>query len=218
MQKIKFIFLILITISANVFSQQLTFQEKLVFDDVVYITPKGSSKKIISKWTSPIIYQIKGDAPEAFVKEVDTTFSEFRKLTGLNIKKTTTDDEANFIIQVEMELHSKNIKTPGGGYMNYMGNFKHEANGKQEITRVENTIVILKRYSKSDVKYALKRMVLKSLGFFKKSEEREVSLFFSRTNSAIKIDKFDQNIIKFLYGNFVKPGMTKEEIDWHLNY
>ncbi|TCC93988.1 DUF2927 domain-containing protein [Pedobacter frigiditerrae] len=203
----------LLLIGLSSFSQTINYSEKLVFDDVAYITSPINGKKVISKWAGPIRYQINNSPSEFITKEIDTTFSEIKKLTSLDIKKAVSNEEANLIINLGKEDKAKNISTPSGSVMKYNGNFNHKTNDKLEIIKVENLFIVADSETKADIKYSLKRMILKSFGFFRKSEEAPYSLFYAQRNNAIKIDKFDGHIISFFYSSFVKAGMEKDQLD-----
>lgn len=208
----------LLLMGLSSFSQTISYPEKLVFDDVAYIISPITGKKVISKWAGPIRYQVNNSPSDFVTKEIDTTFSEIKRLTSLDIKKAVNNEEANLIINIGKEDKTKNLATPHGGIMKYNGNFSHKTNDKLEIIRVENLFVIADNETKVEVKYNLKRVILKSFGFFRKSEEGPYSLFYAQRNNSVKIDKFDGHIISFFYASFIKAGMEKDQVDKLLGF
>jgi hypothetical protein len=210
--KIKLLISCILLLGLNAYAQNLSVEEKGVFDDIAYITgPTG--KPTIRKWVMPIRYQVKGEKTEAIIKEVDGIFNQLAELTALDIKSATNDSEANFIIEIGKEDMSKNMNTPGGGTMKYMGNTDHKNNENSEIISVNNLYIVTGNKTKGDVRYDLVRLILKSMGFFKRSEILPYSVFYSRTNNALKISSSDAKIIKVFYAKEIKPGMTKDEVN-----
>jgi hypothetical protein len=196
----------------NAFSQKLTEKEKIVFDDIAYKRMQAGNYEVILKWAIPIRYQILGDAPEYIVKEIDTTFRQLSALTKLDIKKTTDNDEANFLICIgakDLSLLSKNLLK----YVNSFGGHYYRTNKNSEVTRVECLVMPEKYNSKADVRHLLKKNLVKCIGFFKTSGAAPSSLFYNASNGKLKIDEFDSHIISTLYNSEIKPGMEKEQVD-----
>lgn len=212
MLKIRLTLSLLLLLSIGAFAQTLTSEEKAVFDDIVYHRRQSGEYAIISKWVIPIRYKIYGEVDTWLLKEIDSTFSQLQKLTGLNIAKTTNDDEVNFIFVIgDKDTHrlSPNMQK----YLYTYGGSQYRTNKGFEITRVENVVMPDKYKFKQDVRYAVKKHLVKSMGFFKTSELAPYSLFYNKSNSKLKIDAFDSHIINTLYRADVKPGMTKDEVD-----
>lgn len=203
---------LLLLFSITVVGQQLTEKEKAVFDEIAYKRMQAGNYEVILKWVVPIRYKIYGNAPEYAVKEVDTTMAQLRLLTRLDIKKTTDDDEVNFLICIGAEglgQLSKNMlkyaNGPGGNY--------YRTNKNSEVIRVECLAMPEKYPGKADLRHALKKNLVKCMGFFKSSGAAPSSLFYSANNAKLKIDEFDAHIISTFYHPKIKPGMTIEEVD-----
>jgi hypothetical protein len=206
--KIKLLFGCILLFGLNSFAQQLTAEEKKVFDDITYIIGRNG-KPVIMKWVSPIRYEITGEKADYLVKDAEAIFSKLAELTSLDIKKATDDDEANFIIDLGKDDPSRDF----GYYLRYMGNSMPKPNEKYEIIEARMNFVVSIALSKVDRRYVFIRMILKSMGFLKKSYELENSLFYSRENNTLKIEKSDAKIIQLLYAKEIKPGMTKDEVN-----
>lgn len=192
----------------NVKAQAITIEEKKVFDDIAYVSGQGG-KPAIMKWVSPIRYQISGENADFLIKEADVIFAKLAEITSLDIKKATDGEEANFIINLEKDDPSKDINY----YLRYLGNAMPKCNENLEIESANMDFVVSMAFTKVDRKYVFIRMILKCMGFTKKSYEIESSLFYVRTNNALKIDKSDAKIIKLFYAKEIKPGMTKPEVN-----
>jgi hypothetical protein len=207
--KIKIFISCLLFFSLNSHAQILTPEEKTIFDDVAYI-PRPSGKPTILKWASPIRYRITGEQTDYLLKDANEILNQIASLTGLDIKMATTDEEANFIVELKKEDQKNKM---GYGFV-YTGNFKHKENEKSEIIRIENSFVVLTSVEKTNVRYLFIRMILKSIGFFNKSNENQYSIFYDRRNNTLKIGKSDAKIVKFFYSPEVKPGMTRAQVDY----
>jgi hypothetical protein len=149
----------LILVSISALAQKLTDKEKIAFDDIAYSRVQPGSYEVIIKWVIPVRYKIYG-SPEAYVlKEIDTTMAQIKKLTALDIEKTTDDDDANFIIVVgkadkDLEMLSNDMAK----YLNAYGGYIYKPNAKGEIIRAEN-LFVPESYAgnRSDVRFAIKR-------------------------------------------------------------
>lgn len=212
MLKIKFTLVLLLLLKVGAFAQKLTEAEKYVFDDIAYHRRQAGEYAVISKWVIPIKYKVYGEVDNKLMKEIDSTFSHLQRLTQLDIAKTDNDAEANFIFvfgQSEVQVLSKNMLK----YLNTYGGTQYRTNKNFEITRVENVVNPDKYRFKQDAKLAVRKHIVKSMGFFKTTDLAPSSLFFVKNNGKNKIDAFDSHIITTLYRVDIKPGMTKEEVD-----
>lgn len=212
MLKIKFTLALLCLLNLGAFAQKLTDAEKYVFDDIAYHRRQNGEYAVISKWVVPIRYKIYGNVDNKLMKEIDSTFSHIKRLTQLDIAKTENDADANFIFvfgQTDAQVLSKNMLK----YLNTTGGTQYRTNKMFEITRVENVINPEKYTFKQDARFAVKKHIVKSMGFFKSTDLAPYSLFFVKSNNKSKIDDFDSHIITTLYRTDIKPGMTQEEVN-----
>ncbi len=208
------LFILLILISTKVFSQDLPPKEKAVFDEIAYHRIKIGEYEKIHKWVIPIYYKIVGDSSKYIVEEIDSTFSQLRKLTKLDIRKSNDDDEVNFVINLssngEMPPSLSSILKK---YMDSYGGYTYRANKNSELYRMESLFVLSKYSNKADVRHAVKKGIIRGMGFFKRSKNAPNSLFYNAGNRKLKLDDFDSAIIAAFYGEKIKAGMTKDEVD-----
>jgi len=212
MLKIKIIACLVFCVGFNAFAQNLTPKEKAVFDDIAYKRMQVGNYEVINKWAVPIRYQVFGDVPDYLLKEIDSTFNQIKALTALDIKRTTDNDEANFLIVLgtkDINMLSKNMLK----YLNTFGGHYYRTNKKSEIIRVECFLNAEKYSNRMDIRAALKKNLIKCIGFFKTTDSAPSSLFYSASNTKLKIDAFDSHIISAMYLPTIKAGMTKEEVD-----
>lgn len=207
------VFLFFISIGI-VFGQTLAPKEKLVFDDIAYHRIKVGEYEKIKKWVVPIRYKVIGDSSKYIINEIDTTFSQLRRLTNLDIQKSKDDDEVNFIIALSTapEVLAA-MSNDFGKFSNGYGGYFYRANKKSEIYMLESLFVLEKHKSKADARYAVRRGIIRGMGFFKQSERAPSSIFYNSANQKLKFEAFDSAIITALYNENIKPGMTKEEVD-----
>jgi hypothetical protein len=212
MQKIALLFYFIL-FTVNAFAQKLTSDEKLVFDAIVFDRAKIGDYEKIQKWIVPINYKIYGDTSAYLVKEVDSNFNQLRKLTSLVIKRTYNDSEANFIIVFGKDPNFFEAYTMNGQPLTSAGNYRKRVNKNGEIYWAQNLINTDRYGSRAVVKNAIKRQMLRVLGFLKTSESIYNSLFSSAPNIKNKFDDFDSHIVSTLYLPALKPGMTRDEVE-----
>jgi hypothetical protein len=196
---------------------KLTSEEKAVFEDVVYNRLKAGEYETIQKWVIPIRYKIYGDTSAYLIKEVDSAFSLIKKLTSLDIKRTTDEDEANFRFVFSDDPEFFKDYTLNKQPLESPGNYRKRGNAKGEIFQAVNLINTKLYGPRQVIKSAIKRLILKNMGFSKTSDRVPYSLFSTGTNLKIKIDDFDAHIISTLYLPILKAGMARDEVDKILN-
>jgi hypothetical protein len=212
MKKIVLLLFFTLFISKSSFSQKITAEAKLVFDVVAFDRTKIGEYEKIQKWVVPIRYKIYGDTSAYLVKEVDSNFSYIRKLTALDIKRTYNDDEANFMIVFGKTPNFFEAYTMNKMPLNSPGNYRKRVNKNGEIYWAQNLFNIEAYGSKAIVKNAIKRQLIKVLGF-QKTIAISNSFFSTAPNLKNKFDNFDSHIISTLYLPALKAGMTKDEVD-----
>ena len=212
MLKLKFISFLLLISSLNSFAQKLTEDEKTIFDEVVYKRKKVGDYETLVKWTKPIRYKIYGDTSEYLVKEVDSFFNTIRKLTSLDIKKATNSSEENYEVVFGKKPEDFIPYTLLNKPLNSPGSYRVKLTKGIEINFGQSLINTKKYGSRLNIKNAVKRTIIKTLGFSNNSKLAPRSVF-TNLNHTIKLDDFDSHIISALYNPAIKPGMTKDEVD-----
>ena len=213
MLKLKFVLLLLFTISIDTYAQKLTPEEKFIFNEVAFTRKQAGDYELIHKWVTPIKYKIYGDADKYILKEIDSTFSQIQRLTKLDISKTDNDDEVNYIIVVgKNEADHARLSKGFQKYLNGYGATLFRSNKQFEITKAETLLIDDKYTDKAAVKSSIIKNIVKSLGFFQKTKILTTSVFYEKNNRITKIDAFDSHIIAKLYSPLIKPGMDKDQV------
>jgi hypothetical protein len=212
--KLKVITFFLLVVGINSFAQKLNPKEKTVFDDIAYTKLNTGPNAVVLKWVMPIRYKIYGDSTEYILKEIDTTFKQLRKLTQLDIQQTNDDDEANFILVFGKQEKDLQLLSPDSEkYRTAYGSFYFRSNNKSEIFRAESLFSVENYNYKADIRTAIKRNIIKSLGFLNSTQHAPNSLFYASFNNKLKIDDFDGHIITTFYLPTIKAGMDKTAVD-----
>ncbi|RZL50491.1 MAG: DUF2927 domain-containing protein [Pedobacter sp.] len=212
MLKLKLILFLLLIISLNSFAQKLTDNEKAVFDELVYKRKKPGDYETLTKWTKPIRYKIYGDTSAYLVKEVDSLFNLIKKITVLDIQKAAPNDEENFILVFGTKPDDFKEHTSNKMPLESAALYRRRVSSKSEIEWGQSLINIKKFADRSSIKTAIKKNVIKSMGFPNDSKLAPNSIFSTKSRSP-KVEDFDIHIIAALYNPAIKPGMTKDEVD-----
>ncbi|TCC93987.1 DUF2927 domain-containing protein [Pedobacter frigiditerrae] len=211
--KLKSIILLLIAIGTDTYAQKLTSEEKFIFNEVAFTRKQAGDYELIHKWVAPIKYKVYGNADNYILKEIDSTFSQVKRLTNLDISKTTNDDEVNYIIVVgKKEVDQARLSKGFQKYLNGYGATLFRSNNKSEITKAETLLLDDNYTDKAAVKSSVIKNIVKSLGFFQKTKILTTSVFYEKNNRITKIDAFDSHIISKLYSPLIKPGMDKDQV------
>ncbi|WP_316770669.1 DUF2927 domain-containing protein [Pedobacter frigiditerrae] len=213
MFKLKFILLLFIAISIDVYAQKLTPDEKIVFNEIVFKRRKAGEYETLSKWVVPIRYKIYGDTSLYLVKEVDSFFNQIRKLTELDIKKATSDTEENYQIVFGNNPEDFESYTLSKTPLTSPGSYRIKSTKLSEIYWGQNLINIKKFGNRANAKNFFRRNIIKTLGFLNNSKLAPNSVFTILNSNLVKLDEFDGHIISALYLQAIKPGMTPDEVD-----
>lgn len=214
MKNIYFSFFLFFISTFIAFGQKLAPKEKMVFDEIAYHRMKVGEYEKIHKWVVPIRYRVIGDSSKYIINEIDTIFSQLKRLTKLDIQKSNDDDEVNFVIALSADPEVLSIMSNNfDKYLKGYGGYFYRANKKCEIYKIESLFVIGNYKSKPDARYAVRRGILRSMGFFKQTRYAPSSLFYEEASLKLKFDAFDSAIITAFYDEKITPGMTKEEVD-----
>lgn len=212
--KIKLLLFICLFTTISGFAQnQIEASDKEIFKTIV-LSKDQTGMPVIKKWVIPIRYKIYGPAEEYMVKEVDSTFSQLKALTGLDIAKTNDADEVNFYILIGKAADfSEIIPSNTMQYYNQYGGFHYRFNNKAEIYNALDLITAESYGTRQDVRYNIKKGIVRQFGFFTPTESKPGSLFYSQNNGKLKFDKYDSALIRLLYSPAFKPGMNIPQVD-----
>lgn len=216
MLKLKFVLLLFISIGIDVYAQKLTPEEKTVFDEVVYQRKKVGEYETLSKWAMPIRYKIYGDTASYLVKEVDSFFNLIKKITSYDIKKVENANEENFTIVFGTKPDDFKEYTLSKTPLESAASYRRRVTPNSEIKWAHSLINIKKFRDRVSIKNAVKKNIIKGLGFTNDSKLAPNSIFNTKSDN-YKIEDFDIHIITALYLQAIKPGMTTDEVDKILN-
>lgn len=211
--KIKFILFLLIISSLNSFAQKLTENEKTVFDELVYKRKQIGEYETLSKWVKPIRYKIYGDTSAYIVKEVDSFFNLLKKITPLDIKKAANESEENFMLVFGEKPEDFQAYTATNRPLEAIGSYRIRTTNNGEIYWGQGLINTKKFGTRANIKNAIKKNIVKCIGFSNSSEFAPSSVFTIKNSNDIKIEAFDIHIISELYLPAIKPGMTRDQVD-----
>ena len=217
MLKLNFILLLFLFSSLSSFAQKLTANEKAVFDELVYKRKKIGDYETLTKWAKPIRYKIYGDTTPYLVKEVDSFFNLIKKITSLDIKKATTESEENFILVFGTKPESFQEHTSDKTNLESAASYRRRVSFKSEIEWAQSLINTKKFGDRLSIKNAIKKNIIKNIGFPNDSKFAQNSIFNIKSRNSIEVEDFDIHIIAALYLPAIKPGMTRDEVDKILN-
>ncbi|MFD0940522.1 DUF2927 domain-containing protein [Pedobacter boryungensis] len=206
------LFLIIIS-SINSFAQKLTENEKAIFDEVVYKRKKIGEYETLSKWAKPIRYKIYGDTSDYIVKEVDSFFNLLKKITPLDIKKANNESEENLMLVFGEKPADFQAYTSTNRPLEAVGSYRIRTTNSGEIYWAQSLVNTKKFGTRANVKNAIKKNIVKCIGFSGNSELAPGSVFTIKNNNYIKIEDFDIHIISALYFPAIKAGMTRDQVD-----
>ena len=181
------------------------------FQEIGFGSEFKNSRNIVKKWTSsPISVGLHGSYTDADKEELRSIISDLSRLTGLSfhiIDNQHGDMNIHFIPQNQFRsvLPDYDPGVPQDGF------FKLDSHLDGVIAKA--TILIREDLQGSKRDHILREEFTQCMGLMKDSLEYTNSIFQQDPSfKPVKYARIDEDIIRLLYDERVKPGMTEDEV------
>jgi hypothetical protein len=188
------------------------------FNELVFSSEFGGSNGKIVKWVKDINIFIEGDVPQHLSSELDLLITEINKLVkNIKIQRVDSLIDANYLIflgrgadyaKIEPNLSSK-IKNNLGAFWVYW-------NSDYEINYCSMYVDTYRVKNELEQKHILREEFTQSLGIMTDSYKYPKSIFYQKWTQTTSFTNFDKFVIRALYSDKIKPGMTKYIANIHL--
>lgn len=166
------------------------------------------NKPAVKKWTSTVMIRIHGNYTESDEIELDHIIEELSELTGLSIIKVTKNANINihFVAQNKFKkyipLYNTNNPQDGIFHVSLDNGVIHKA-----------TICIEDHFSEQKKHHLLREELTQSFGLAQDSYQYPNSIFQQDPQyKPTEYSHIDKEVIRMLYNDKVKPGMSQVEV------
>ena len=173
-------------------------------------TQNSPAMAVIKKWNSPVRVQLHGSYTPEDEQELNTILSELAQLTGLSITRTNRGD-ANINIHF---IHQNAFVRVIPGYdpsADQMGVFVIQGNAAHVIEKA--AVAVDQNLTGTIRKHILREEVTQSMGLPNDSYQYPNSIFQQSVDySPTEYAEIDKAVIRLLYDQRIRPGMTQQEV------
>lgn len=181
------------------------------FNELVFGSEFGGDNGKVVKWVKDINIFIEGDVPQHLSYELDSIIKEINKLVkNIRLQRVDSLSDANYLLflgrgadyaKVELNLTSK-VKNNFAAFWVYR-------NSDYEITQGSMYVDTYRVKNELEQKHLLREELTQSLGIMNDSYKYPESIFYQKWTQTISFTNFDKFVIRALYSDKIKPGMTK---------
>ena len=177
------------------------------FSSIAFGTEDNPSDTRLSKWTGDIKVKIIGSPTDEDMKMINYTFSELNKnLNGITISLDDSNPNMKiyFVPQSDFSNYIPSYVSGNEGYFNIWWN--------SDKAIYKSTIVISTDTTQNARSHLIIHEITQSLGLGMDSNKYSDSIFNELPSETTQYSQRDITIIKMLYQNNLKPGMSKQKV------
>lgn len=204
-----------IALSTHSFAQNYSPDVKNYFKEIAVGSEFGKGRKIV-KWTKNMKVFLMGEKVPALETELNKIIGELNQLVRpIRIQRVSNKAQANFFIFFGSSRDYINKIEP---------NARKYANRNLALFYVyftpQNSIDKGSMYVNTSLmkapntrKHLLREELTQALGLMNDSHKYSESIFYQKFSRSTKYTSMDKKLIKLLYSNKIRPGMSKGQVD-----
>jgi hypothetical protein len=179
------------------------------FTEIALGAEFGDETPVIKKWVDDIRIKVDGEPTEEDLQTVNNIIKDLNEII-IGIKIKLVDKKANLTITFSPEsdfssIDSNYVPTDFG----FFWALWHDDNFTIYDASILISSVDITQKARS---HLIREELTQSLGLMNDSNKYKDSVFFQEWTDIVEFSEIDRSVIKLLYINSVKPGMTKEQV------
>ena len=201
--------------SYSTFAQKLSPKAKQYFKEIAIGSEYGRGKKIV-KWTKNMKIFLMGDKIPEMENELDKIIRELNQLVSpIKLQRVYSKTQANFYVFFgTVSQYLNKVERNAGRYARRnLAMFYVYYGRKGTINKGSMYVDTYTMKAKDTRKHLLREELTQALGLMNDSYKYPTSVFYQKFSRATKFDKIDKQIIRLLYNNKIKPGMTRQQVE-----
>jgi hypothetical protein len=191
--------------NANNFTQE----EIDYFTEIVLGAEFGDEAPVIKKWIKNIRIKVSGEPTEEDLQTINNIVGDLNGLiAGIKIK--LVDKNENLVIAFSPESEFSAID-PNYVPTNY-GFFWALWHDDNFVIHDASILISSAEVTQQERSHLIREELTQSLGLMNDSDKYNDSIFFQEWTEVTDFSEIDKAVIKLLYLNTIKPGMSKEQV------
>ncbi|HAS40970.1 MAG TPA: hypothetical protein DCS93_10840 [Microscillaceae bacterium] len=198
-----------------VFAQKYSPQVKNYFKEIAIGSEYGRGKKIV-KWTRDMKIFVMGDKIPEMEQELDKIIKELNQLVRpIRIQRVYNKSQANFYVFFgTVGQYLKKVESNAGRYARRNLAMFYVYYGRQgTVTKGSMYVDTYTMKAKNTRKHLLREELTQALGLMNDSYKYPSSVFYQKFSRSTRYTKIDKQIIRLLYSNQIKPGMSRQQVE-----
>ncbi len=191
--------------NANNFTQE----EIDYFTEIVLGAEFGDEAPVIKKWTKNIRIKVGGEPTEEDLQTINNIVGDLNGLIA-EIKIKLVDKNENLVIAFSPESEFSAID-PNYVPTNY-GFFWALWHDDNFVIHDASILISSAEVTQQERSHLIREELTQSLGLMNDSDKYNDSIFFQEWTEVTDFSEIDKAVIKLLYLNTIKPGMSKEQV------
>lgn len=191
--------------NANNFTQE----EIDYFTEIVLGAEFGDEAPVIKKWTKNIRIKVGGEPTEEDLQTINNIVGDLNGLIA-EIKIKLVDKNENLVIAFSPESEFSAID-PNYVPINY-GFFWALWHDDNFVIHDASILISSAEVTQQERSHLIREELTQSLGLMNDSDKYNDSIFFQEWTEVTNFSEIDKAVIKLLYLNTIKPGMSKEQV------
>ena len=209
--KTMFIAFTFLIIGCSFQSNTNTFTQEQIdyFTEIALGADFGEQTPVIKKWTADIRVKVEGEPTKEDFQTINNIVNDLNELiAGIKIKLVDKNENLVIAFSPESEFSAIDHNYVPTNY-GFFWALWHDDN----FVIYDASIHISSAYiTQRERSHLIREELTQSLGLMNDSDRYNDSVFFQEWTDIIEFSEIDRAVIKLLYLNKIKPGMSKERV------
>jgi len=190
-------------------TNNFTQEEIEYFTEIALGAEFGDETPVIKKWTDDVRIKINGEPTEEDLQTINNIVNDINKIiTGLRIKIVDKNENLSITFSPESDFTSIDPNYVPTNY-GFFWALWHDDN-----FIIYNASILISSIgiTQEERSHLIREELTQSLGLMNDSNKFEDSIFYQDWTNITEFSEIDRAVIKLLYLNNIKPGLSKEQV------
>ncbi len=209
--KKSFIPFIILIIGCSVQTNIETFSQEEIeyFTEIALGAEFGDEVPVIKKWTDDIRIKVKGEPTEADLNTLNNIVNDLNELiSGIKIKIVDKNENLPITFSPESDFAAINPNYVPTNY-GFFWALWHDDNYVIYEARI---LISTTELTQKERSHLIREELTQSLGLMNDSNKYNDSIFYQKWAAVTKFSEIDKAVIRLLYLENIKPGMSKQQV------
>ncbi|BAY59276.1 hypothetical protein NIES2135_61530 (plasmid) [Leptolyngbya boryana NIES-2135] len=177
------------------------------FEEIALGDEFNTSAKVVKKWRSSIRYAVTGRPTQTDRETLQKVLSELHELTGLEFLYGSIGKHVITIHFVPVDQFKSVLPATPAGNLGYF-----EFNDQNNVITRARILISTTGVNQQERSHLIREEVTQALGLARDSDRYKDSIFTQQWTKTQQYSPIDKAVIRLLYDERIKPGMTIEQV------